>query len=479
MANKTFPANFKFGVADSDLQTIGEDFTRQFEDSEQTMWDTFAKTSGKVFNNDTPGQGIDKFHHYKEDVQILKELGINNYRTSISMARLLKRNGEVNEKAVEWYKKFFTELRNRNISIYLTLYHWELPEYLSVEGGWTNKETIDVFIKHSLVAVEYFKEYINEFFILNEPWASGFVGHYYGVHAPGETSLKSALSCIHNLLLAQGIVFNEIKNKYPEVKLGTVLNVAKAYPSTQEEDDILAAKYCDGFYNRWFLDPIFKGKYPEDMLVLFKDYLPEFSEEEMKTIKIGGRLNSLGINYYNGHIVKREQDNPLGFEDIYDMNKFHNDLGWALFMQPDYPEGLHDILVQIHEMYQPKRIYITENGSAFKSTWDGISTLVEDPRRIEFLSNHIEQVRKAIDENVPIEGYFAWTFMDNYEWSEGYKPESAFGLVYVDRKTMKRVYKTSALWYRDLITHEIQINSEQALEVSNSVIRTALNKDFG
>ena len=447
----TLPSSFIYGVADSDLQTIGEDLTRKYENSEQTMWDFFAKTSGKCFNNDTPGIGTDKYHKWPEDIEILKELGITNYRTSVSMARILNRNGNVNSEALKWYRNFFSKLKSEKINIFATLYHWELPQYLSENGGWKNKKTIEIYLKHCNAVVENLGDLIDEYFLLNEPWASGFVGHYYGVHAPGETNLKSALLSIHNLLLAQGLAFKELSNKYNAIKLSTVYNVAPAYPQSNKSEDILAAKYCDGFYNRWFLDPIYFGEYPLDMLELFEKDLPTISNEDLKIIKIGSELDSIGLNYYNGHIVKRSEKNLLGFEDIYDLSKNHNDLGWAIFTKPDYPEGLFDILSNLTKKYKFKKIYITENGTAFKSTWDGNQELVDDDRRIKFISDHLSQVKKALDDNIPVAGYFSWTFMDNYEWNEGYRPESAFGLIYVDRKTMERVIKKSALWYKNQI----------------------------
>lgn len=458
----TFPDDFIFGVADADLQVIGEDSVRKFESSEQTIWDFFAANSGRVHNNSTPGIGADRYSNWKKDIELMQRLNISHYRTSISMSRTLMRNGEVNPKAIAWYKNYFKLLKASNIKIYATIYHWELPQYIQEVGGWESPLAGEMLIKHAKVVAENLGEYIDEFFILNEPWCASILSYFLGVHAPGKNSLKSALLAAHNLLVTQGIIFEELTSISKEFNISTVFNSEPAYAATSDPKDILAARYADGSFNRWFYDALFIGRYPEDMVELYGKNMPVIKDGDMKTIKIGGRLKTMGMNYYNGNLVKFDDNNELkGKNGILRKGGEINGIGWPIFKKPHYPEGLYDILSQIYYSYRDyglKRIMVTENGMALRSTWDKDHKKVLDTRRIEYYKENIKQVHDAILRGIPIEGYFAWTFMDNYEWAEGYRPDSAFGLVHVDWKTMKRTPKESAHWYKKLIeTHVLEI----------------------
>ncbi len=452
-----FPNKFKFGVADADLQVIGEKNTRQYEDSEPTMWNDFARTSGKCYQDETPDIGIDRYHKWQDDIEIMKKIGIKHYRTSVSMSRLLTRNGDVNTKAVQWYKKYFRSLSQAGIKIYVTLYHWELPQYLNEKGGWKNRATINALLNHSQCVAENLGEFIEEYFILNEPRCSSLVSFYLGAHPPGETNLKSALLAAHNLLFAQGVIANSLISKYPNIKLSTAINVGPRYPASLDAKDIDAAKFVDGQKNLWFLDPIFLGKYPEYVVDIYGKNMPEVSREDMEIIKIGNKLHSLGLNYYRGDTVKYNSKKDFNVEIITNKKGVFNGLGWPVYMKPHYPEGFYDILSQVYFSYKDyglKRIYITENGMAEESSWDGKSKIVKDEKRVFYLQEHLRQMHEALHRGIPIEAYFAWTLMDNYEWAEGYKPNSAFGLIYIDRKTQKRIWKESAHWYSNLIKSE-------------------------
>lgn len=446
--NLMFPKEFIFGVADADLQVVGEDYTRVDEGSQETMWNRFALKSGQCYKNTPPGKGIDRYHHWKDDVEIIKKLGVSHYRTSISMARIFREDGDINSKAINWYRNYFKELQKKDIRIHATLYHWELPQSIQEEGGWLNRKTVELLPKHAETVVQQLGEYIDEYYVLNEPWASSFVGYYYGVHAPGEKNLNHALIAAHNLLLSQGLTMRRMKEIDTSLKVSTVLNLSSCYAATLTSADMKAKENCDGFINKWFLDPIYKGHYPEDMMELWEKFLPKFPQEDLQIIRIGDLLNNLGINYYHGHIVTRDSSNPLGFKDIPNIPKAPaTGLNWPIFMPPYYPEGLYDLLRETYFSYHPyglRKILITENGMAEKAR-------VNDKQRTFFLQEHLRQVYKAISSGIPIGGYFPWTLMDNFEWAEGYRPESAFGLIYVDRKTMKRVWKESAYWYQNLI----------------------------
>jgi beta-glucosidase len=440
---KQFPSSFRFGVADADLQVIGEKYTRAEEQSERTMWSYFAETSGKCFQNQGPEEGVDRYHLWEQDIELMKQLGIKHYRTSVSMNRILKENGDVNQKAVAWYTNYFKGLKNAGISIYATLYHWELPLYLHKIGGWKNRKTVEIFVKHASAVVKYLGEYIDEYFILNEPWCASMLSYHIGGHAPGETDLHGAIMASHHLLLAQGMAFRALKAIDKHLPVSTVVNVETSYAYSPDKKNIEAARHSDGYFNRWFLDPLYLGTYPEDMVRLYGNAMPKISNDDLKTIAVGKDLLTLGINYYCGRIIAHDPKAPLGYAAKNVDGAEVNDLGWPIFVPPYYPEGLYDILQQLYYSYHSyglKRMYITENGMALK-------TSIKDQRRVEYYQTHISQVYKAITRGIPVAGYFAWTLMDNYEWAEGYRPKSCFGMVHVDRKTMKRIPKSSALWY--------------------------------
>lgn len=453
-----FPSSFKFGVADADLQVIGERNTILEEHTEPTMWSYFAKTSGKCHNNEGPEEGVDRYHRWKEDIAIMKRMGVRHYRTSLSMSRILKRNGEVNSLAVKWYSNYFKTLKQNGIAIYATLYHWELPLYLHEIGGWKNPKTIDVFVKHARTVAEYLGEYISEYFILNEPWCASMLSYHQGAHAPGETNLAGALLAAHHLLLAQGVAFRTMKTIDSNLKIGTVVNTEPAYAYSADPKDIEAARRANGYFNLWFWDPLFLGKYPEHMVDVYGKAMPTIKKSDMDVMQIGSQLYALGTNYYCGDIARFDPKAPIWHPGYVYKEGQTNDLGWPIFLPPLYPEGLFDMLQQVYYSYKNhglKRIYITENGMALRSDWDGKSTIVNDDRRVQYYREHLKQIHKAIRRGIPVEGYFAWTLMDNYEWAEGYRPEACFGMIHVDRRTLKRVWKKSARWYQKLIQSSI------------------------
>ena len=452
----SFPQNFNFGVADADLQVIGEQATIDNEDSQPTIWRNFAEQEGRVHKKHSTNEGIDRYNRYKEDVQLIKKLGTKHYRTSISMARTLTKDKKVNEKAMKWYQDYFKELKKNGITIYATLYHWELPQHLSEMGGWKNKKTIEFLVEHSRLVYKYLNEYIEEYFLLNEPWCSTFFSYHTGDHAPGEKDLKGTLEAAHNILLAQGLMYQELRKLDKNIKLSTVYNPVLAYTPNPTEENLKARTYAQGYYTDWLLDPLYLGKYPDSMMEIFGDSMPKIEKKDMEIIKIGDKLHSFGINYYYSALVEYDEKRDVKFKDISYPGSITNGLGWPTFMPPKYQEGFYDLLTHLYAKYSEsgmKRMYITENGTAWKSK-KLKNGEIDDDFRIFYLGEHIKQVHKAISAGVPIETYFEWTLMDNYEWQFGYKPESCFGLIHVDRKTMKRSPKSSYYWYKNLIKNK-------------------------
>ncbi len=451
-----FPPDFKFGVADADLQVIGEEHTIAEEGSEPTMWLRFTEERGIS----TPASGIDRYHRWAGDLDHMQRLGVQHYRTSVSMARTLTQDGEVNERAIEWYRRYFGALKESGITLYATLYHWELPEYLNKSGGWTRRETVSVLQRHAQVVAERLGDLIDEYFILNEPWCGSLLSYYEGRHAPGNLhstnreNLRDALFAAHHLLLAQGLSLQAIKERLPQARVSTVLNFEPSYAASASPEDVQAARYRDGYYNTWFLDPTFRGEYPAHMVEFYgEDILPPAYRDDMAAIKVGDKLHALGMNYYRGSMY-RAASGDLYSEEVHVDGGPTNSLGWPVFLPPHYPEALYDLLHQVYYGYRAfglERMYLTENGMALDTPWDGKSEQIDDEPRVHYLQEHLRQVHKALTRGIPIEGYFAWTLMDNFEWAEGYRPESAFGMIHIDGASMTRVWKKSANWYSSLI----------------------------
>lgn len=449
-----FPPSFKFGVADADLQVIGEENTLKYENSQKTMWTQFAE-NGKTFQNQSPLPGIDRYHRWKDDIALIAGLGTKHYRTSISMARTMTPDKKVNTKAIKWYKAYFKELKKQGISIYATLYHWELPEYLSKKGGWKNRETIDYLVRHAEIVHEHLGEYIDEYFILNEPWCSTFFSYHTGDHAPGEKNLKGALASVHNILIAQGVVYRTLRSRNKNIRISTVYNPVSAYALTPTKQNLKAQKYSLGYYTTWFTDPLYKGSYPSYMMELFEPHLPKIEKDDMETMHIGDKLYSFGVNYYYSSLVAYDATKDIKFKEVVKENSILNGLNWPTFIPPNYSYGFYDLFTMLYQMYEPhgmKRIYVTENGTAWNSHPHS-SGEIRDDFRIFYVSKHLEQVHAAICAGVPIQAYFLWTLMDNYEWQFGYIPESCFGIVHVDRNTYKRTPKKSYFWYKSIIEH--------------------------
>jgi beta-glucosidase len=449
-----FSPEFRFGVADADLQVIGERNTIEHEGSAETMWHHFARRSQKCHNRESPAEGVDRYHLWRSDIALILELGIRDYRTSVSMSRVLHSDGSINKKAIEWYRQYFQALREAGVRIYVTLYHWELPQYLHEIGGWKNRRTTEVFLQHALAVYEELGDLIEEYFVLNEPWCSSLLSYHLGIHAPGETDLQGALLAAHHLLIAQGMVVSELSARDPHLKIGTVLNTETAYAASTSPVDIAAAGRANGYFNTWFFDPIFLGRYPENMLEWYGAKAPSAGPRDMDLIRVGSRLHALGVNFYAGTTVIFDEQDERGYRAVSYPDRPKNDLNWPVYVPPTYPEAFYDILTQVYFSYRShglKRMYVTENGFAQSSPWDGSSLIVEDGRRVEYFRDHLRQLHKAITRGIPVDGYFLWTLMDNYEWAEGYRPESCFGIYHVDRKTLRRVKKRSAVFYEQIV----------------------------
>jgi beta-glucosidase len=452
-----FPRSFKFGVADADLQVIGEASTLAEEGAAPTMWAHHAERSHKVFRNHTPLEGIDRYHRYAEDVELLKELGVRHYRTSVSMSRLLREDGSVNEHAAAWYRRYFELLREAGIEVSATLYHWELPRWLDARGGWVSRDSIDAFVRHTVAAHEALGDLVSEYYLVNEHVCIVFLGYHLGMHAPFEEDFGRALQAGHHLLVAQGRAFRALKQRAPGVKVSTVYNPTSVYAASCSDRDLHARNLTQGYHSDWLLEPIFTGRYPEHLVEAWEEYLPDVRPDDMEEMKVGADLTTLGLNYYMGKTVKFDPAPVTKAAPVRNPFERKTGLGWPVYIPPFYPPGLYDLLVTTfakYSLFGLRSICITENGTACLSDADKAGGL-DDDFRIEYVRAHLEQVSAAIRAGVPVEGYYLWTLMDNYEWQEGYRPESAFGLVHVDRATLARKPKKSFGWYREVVRRHL------------------------
>ena len=431
-------SEFIWGVATSSYQIEG---AANEDGRGESIWDTFCKVPGKVANFDNGDIACDHYHRFKEDLDLMKWMGVKAYRFSVAWPRVIPDGvGRVNEMGLDFYDRLIDSLLEREIAPWLTMYHWDLPEALQLRGGWNNREVVEWFGEYGEVLTSRFGDRVKNWMTLNEPFCSAWLGHLYGDMAPGIKDLQTALNVSHNLLMSHGLACQVIRSNVSEANVGIVINVTPAVPATDSQEDSNAAQLADGFDNRWFLDPVFGRTYPADVI----DALgasPEIHSGDMKLI--AQDLDFLGVNFYFRQTVAADQNSkPLPIRSVNRENVKKTAMNWEV-----HPQAFEEILLRISKEYSPKAIYITENGSAWND--EVINGEIIDDERIDYLVRHLDAMKSARSQGAPILGYFAWSFLDNFEWAYGY--EKRFGLIYVDYKTQTRTPKKSALFYRQLL----------------------------
>ena len=430
--------DFLWGVATSSYQIEGGGLD---DGKGLSIWDTFCKVPGKVANGDNGDIACDHYHRYKEDLDLIKWLGVHAYRFSVSWPRVIPDGvGRINQKGVDFYDRLIDETLNRGIEPWLTMYHWDLPEALQKRGGWNNRDIVSWFEEYAELLTMKYGDRVKNWMTLNEPLCSAWIGHLYGDMAPGIEDLQSALNASHHLLMSHGVATKVVRKNVEESKVGIVINLTPAVPATDTDSDRAAATLVDGFDNRWFLNPIFGKPYPHDVINEI-GMTPEIQSGDMEMIN--QELNFLGINFYFRQTIESAPSNkPLPCRNVRRPGVKRTAMDWEV-----HPAAFQEILERIYRDYSPSAIYITENGSAWNDSV--VDQQINDPERIDYLQSHIDAVNDAILNGVPIKGYFAWSLLDNFEWAYGY--EKRFGLIYVDYKTQKRIPKKSAYYYKDLI----------------------------
>lgn len=436
---------FVWGAATSAFQIEGG---RQLGGRGDSIWDVFA-AEGRVPGISLPGCA--HFHRWRDDLDLLAELGVSAYRFSVAWPRVIPDgDGEVNEAGVRFYRQLVEEMVERGIDPYLTLYHWDLPQALQDAGGWASRETVDAFARYAGIMADRLGDLVVNWITQNEPWVSAMLGHMEGVFAPGIADWETALAAGHHLLLSHGRALSEISDRLPDSRVGIALDCRPAVPASETESDVAATRHFDGFRNRWFFDPIFGRGYPDDMAAAYSERgrLPDGLDalvEPGDLALISQPIDFLGLNYYTTTEVSAGSEESESGEvpPGPDPPKGYTEMGWKVD-----PEGLTSYLRQIDDLYGPPSVLITENGASY-STGPDTDGVIADEARIAYLDAHVQAIGAAREHGVPVDGYFVWSLLDNLEWTQGYSQR--FGLVWVDHETSERTRKASFDWYRDLI----------------------------
>ncbi|MDP4084468.1 MAG: GH1 family beta-glucosidase [Bacillota bacterium] len=437
---KSFPETFIWGTATASYQIEGG---AHEEGRGESIWDRFSRQPGKVYQQENGKIACDHYHRYPEDVQLMSELGIKSYRFSFAWPRLFPEEGKFNPEGLNFYKRLLDELEAKGITPTATIYHWDLPTWLQDKGGWTNREIVDHFVTYAKVLFETFGDRIKNWITHNEPWCAAFLGHALGVHAPGHTDWNEALIVSHHLLLSHGKVVELYRSMELNGQIGITLNLSPAVPATNDSMDKDAAWRLDGFANRWFLDPIFKGKYPEDMMDTYsRKFGPLNFLKEGDLGVIGKPIDFLGVNYYSHNSISHNDDDPVFQAKPINETENVTDMGWGI-----HPESLYHLLKRIQSDYTNLPLYITENGAAFPDEVE--NGKIEDNDRIRYLHDHFVAAHRFIEEGGNLKGYYVWSLMDNFEWAFGYSKR--FGIIYVDYETLERTPKESYKWYQNII----------------------------
>ncbi|NNN08391.1 MAG: beta-glucosidase [Acidimicrobiaceae bacterium] len=454
-----FPPTFLWGAATASYQIEG---ASTVDGRGPSIWDTFSHTPGAVWNDDNGDVACDHYHRMDEDLDLMADLDIGAYRFSVAWPRIIPDGtGQVNQRGLDFYRRLVDGLRDRDIEPTLTLYHWDLPQPLEDRGGWTVRDTAEAFAAFVEVVARTFGDDVERWITLNEPWCSSWLGYGSGHHAPGIRDIGMAAAANHHLLLAHGLAVPILRETIAQAKVGITLNLSDHRPGSEDPLDVAAARRADGNLNRLFLDPIFHGRYPEDMLAHYSKFSPGFSVVHEGDLELISRpIDFLGVNYYSpvtvvdesrateartaGYIVATGDQFPdLCLRGLETPGRDRTAMDWEI-----QAAGLTALLVHIRDEYSTLPIYITENGAAFDDYVDPNGRVL-DFNRVAYLQEHISAVHDAIDAGVNVQGYFVWSLLDNFEWAFGYSRR--FGIVWVDFPTGTRLPKESFHWYRDAI----------------------------
>lgn len=440
-ARSDFPADFRWGVSTSSFQIEG---AGREDGKGESIWDRFCSQPGRIRDGSDAQVACDHYHRYPQDLDMARALGVNAYRFSIAWPRILPNGrlgrGAVNEAGLAFYDRLVDAMLERGLDPWCTLYHWDLPQALQDEGGWTVRSTVDAFVAYTDVVTRRLGDRVKHWITHNEPWCSSMMSYWEGVHAPGGKSLPDALQACHHILLSHGLAIPVIRRNVTEAQVGITLSLHPITAASESAADQAAVRRHDGLRNRWFLDPLFGRGYPEDTLALLGEAAPAVQPGDLAAIATA--TDFLGVNYYFPEMVADDpaaHHSPMRSRLVEREGVERTGFGWEVS-----PQGLVDLLTRVQRDYAPAVIQLTENGSTFEDvlTPEG---RVHDAERLSYLQRHLAALKQALDAGVPVKGYFAWSLLDNFEWAEGYLRR--FGLAYVDYPTQRRILKDSGLWY--------------------------------
>ncbi|WP_100444256.1 GH1 family beta-glucosidase [Glycomyces xiaoerkulensis] len=436
-----FPEDFLWGASTAAYQIEG---AADEGGRGPSIWDTFAAAPGRTRDGDTGAVACDHYHRWREDFDLAERLGLRAYRMSVSWARLQPDGrGELNPEAVAFYRELLGDLRSRGITPLVTLYHWDLPQVLDDEGGWPERRTAHRFADYAARTAAALGDLAEDWIPINEAWCIAFLGHYEGVHAPGRRDLTQALRTVHHLNLAHGLAAAAIRDRRPSARIGTAVILTDIEPASDRPEDQAAAMLADGAGNRMFLDPLFKGAYPEDMRWHYRGSGAFDAIEPGDMDTIAAPLDFVGVNHYHRFRIAADESDPhLGTRALEPEGPV-TDFGWEI-----HPASLRRVLERLSADYTDLPVYVTESGACFDDAV-GPGGEVDDADRIEYLDGYFRAAGEAIEKGVNLRGYFVWSLLDNFEWAEGYSKR--FGLVHVDYDSQRRTPKRSADWYRRVI----------------------------
>ena len=420
-----------------------------------SIWDVFAHTPGKVERGDTGDVACDHYHRFKEDIALMRDLGIQAYRFSISWSRVLPGGiARPNAAGFDFYDRLVDELMAGGLTPFATLFHWDLPQVLQDLGGFANRDVVGWFSDYAVQTAERLGDRVKHWIMLNEPSVYACLGHALGMHAPGLTDLQAFRAVTHHLNLAQGAALRVLRTTNPAWRLGTTLNVLRGVPADGSEASAAMAERHNDLWNNCFLGPLLSGAYPVRIL---PELEPFVRSGDLETIR--QTIDFLGINHYNRTYIQEDSNAMLGFRSVAPPSEVpRTNFDWEI-----NPQEFRDVLLWLHDTYPCPPIYITENGAYFDDTVS-LDGKVHDARRIDFLDRYIQAMQEAQAKGVDVRGYFVWSLLDNFEWACGYRP--TFGLVKVDFNSLQRIPKDSYFWYRDFIRQHRKIAHPQTASAS-------------
>ncbi|MFQ5478637.1 MAG: GH1 family beta-glucosidase [Candidatus Binatia bacterium] len=438
MSVLAFPDGFLWGAATSAYQIEGSPLA---DGAGASIWHQFAHRAGNISNGENADLACDHYRRYREDVVLMKELGLKAYRFSISWPRVLPAgSGAINQKGMDFYRKLCDSLLDVDIVPVVTLYHWDLPQALEDQGGWPSSETAACYADYAEQTFRALGDRVSLWISFNEPWVFTYLGYALGIHAPGRADTGAALQAGHTVLRAHAMASQRLATVCPRSDLGITLSVQAVLPLSRNSADLAAAERYGAFVNEWFIEPLTRGDYPQAMREQFGGLLPEITGTDRELLR--NPPDFIGLNYYTRCVV---EDDPTGFfrSRVMRPTGHRTAMDWET-----YPAGLYHVLREFSRRYSLP-LYVTENGAGLENEQPDERGFVTDDLRLRYLQSHFEMAHRAISEGVDLRGYMVWSLLDNFEWSFGYSKR--FGIVRCDYTTLERIPKKSARWYRRVI----------------------------